>query len=73
MLCRCDPWQNDLKFRARARRTVNIELPPETIGDDVVDDMQTEPSAAALAARREERIEGLAPDVSAHAAAIVGK
>ena len=65
--------QDNMDFRASAGRAVNIELPAETIGDDVVDDMQAEPSAAALAARREERIEGLARDVGAHAAAIVEK
>jgi hypothetical protein len=62
-----------MDFRSSAGRAVNIELSGQTIGDDVVDNMQAEPSAAALAARREERIEGLAADVSAHAAAIVGK
>ena len=60
-------------FRSSGGRTVKIELPAQTIRDDVVDDMKAEPSVAALAARREERIEGLAHDVSTHAAAIIGK
>jgi hypothetical protein len=42
--------QDGMDFRSSAGRAVNIELPAETIGNDVVDDMQAEPSVAALAA-----------------------
>jgi hypothetical protein len=35
-----DPWQNDLKFRPRARRTVKIEPTAQTVRHDVVEDMQ---------------------------------
>ena len=73
MLCRCDPWQNDLKFRPRARRTVKIEPTAQTVCHDVVEDMQAKACTAQMVARREEWIEGLTPDLGAHAATIVGK
>src|SRR6202166_5460205 len=50
-----------------------MEPAAQTIGDDAVDDVQAEAGAALVAAGREERIERLAPDIEAHAAAIVGK
>jgi hypothetical protein len=34
-----DPWQNDLKFRPRARRTVQIDPTAQTVRHDVVEDM----------------------------------
>jgi len=45
----------------------------EAVGDDAVDDMQAEPGTALIPAGGEERIEGAAADVEAHAAAIVRK
>src|SRR5882757_2211562 len=50
-----------------------MESASQIIRDNGMNDMQAEPRAAAIAACREERIEGLAPDVKAHAAAVVGK
>ena len=57
----------------RARLGIKVEPAAEAVGHDAVDDVQAEPGAALVAARREERIEGAAADVEAHAAAIVGK
>jgi len=73
MVCRCDPWQSYLKFRPRARRTVKIEPTAQTVRHDVVEDMQAKACTAEMAARRVEWIEGVTPDVGAHAATIVGK
>jgi hypothetical protein len=69
-VCWCDPWQNDLKFRPSARRTVKIEPTAQTVRHDVVEDMQAKASTTEMAARRVEGIEGLTPDVGAHAATI---
>jgi hypothetical protein len=41
-----DPWQNDLKFRARTRRTVKIEPTAQTVRHDVVEDMQAKACTA---------------------------
>ena len=41
--------------------------------DDAVDDVQSKPGAALAAPRREKRIERPAPDIGAHAAAVIGK
>ena len=68
-----EPGQNDLKFRPRARRTVKIEPTAQTVRHDVVEDMQAKACTAEMAARRVEWIEGVTPDVGAHAATIVGK
>ena len=50
-----------------------MESTSQIIRDNGMNDMQAEPRAAAIATCREERIEGLAPDVRVHAAAVVGK
>src|SRR5205807_2035935 len=73
LLQRRDTRQDDLDARPRPGLGLEIEPSAETIGDDVVDDVQAEAGAALIAPRREERIEGAAPDVQAHAAAIVGE
>jgi hypothetical protein len=41
-----DPWQNDLKFRPRARRTVKIEPTAQTTRHDVAKDMQAKSCTA---------------------------
>src|SRR5262245_8149400 len=65
--------QDHFDFRPLAGLAVEAEPAAQTIDHDVVDDMQPEPGAAKIAAGREERIEGLAPDAGTHAAAIVGE
>src|SRR5665213_2263661 len=65
--------QDNLDPRALAGLGIQIESAAQPIGDDAVDDMQAEAGAALIAPRREERIEGAAADIQAHAAAIVGK
>src|ERR1700749_2927008 len=60
--------QDHLDARAAARHRIEIEPPPETVGDDAVDDVQAEPGAALIPAGCEERIEGPAPHVQRHAA-----
>src|SRR6202048_4682467 len=70
--CRRRARQDHLDLRPLAGLAVEIEPATQIIGDDAVDDMQAE-AGAALAARREERIERLAPDIETHAATVVGK
>src|SRR5512138_4023341 len=65
--------QDHLDARAAARLGIEIKPAAEPRRHDAVDDVQAEPGAALVAPRREERIEGAAADVEAHAAAIVGK
>src|SRR4051794_14888366 len=62
---------DDLYFRARAGFGVQIDPAAQTIGHDVVDDVQSEASAALVAPGREKRVEYVALDLRAHAAAIV--
>ena len=45
----------------------------ELLGDQIVDDVQAEASAAIIAPRGEERVEGLALNVGRHSRAIVGE
>jgi hypothetical protein len=45
----------------------------QAIRDDTVDDVQAKAGVAEIAARRKEWVEGFAPDIWIHAAAIVGK
>ena len=73
LLQRRNARQDDLDSRARARRGIESEPSAQTGSHDTVDDMQTKPGAALIAAGREERIERTAPDIKGHAAAIVGK
>jgi hypothetical protein len=54
--------QDQLDFRPLAGLALETEPAAQVIGDDAVDDMQAEAGAALIAARREERIERLAPD-----------
>ena len=68
-----DARQDDLDPRAAARLGIEIEPAAEPIGHDAVDDVQAKPGAALVAPRREERIEGAAANIEAHAAAIVGE
>src|ERR1700735_4088168 len=63
LLQRRDAGQDDLDSRAAARLGIKIEAGAQPGGHDAVDDMQTEPGAALIAARREERIERAAPDI----------
>ena len=49
-----------------------MEPATQEICDDGMDDMQPEAGAAPIATRREERIEGIALDIKAHAATVVG-
>jgi hypothetical protein len=56
-----------------ARLAIETDPATQTIRYDVVDDMKAEADAALIAARREERIERLAPVAETHAAAIIGK
>jgi hypothetical protein len=65
--------QDHLDFCSFAGRAIEIESAPQTIGHDVVDDVQPKAGAAEITARREERIEGLVPDVGAHPATIVAE
>ncbi len=65
--------QNQPDFRALAGLAIEMEQPSEPVGDDVMDDMEAETNAAAVAAGGEEWIEGLTPHVEAHTAAVVGK
>src|SRR5471030_3020289 len=64
--------QHELDFRSPAGLAVEIDPAAQTVGDDTVDDMQAKAGAAQVATRREKRIESLAPDTVAHAAAVVG-
>jgi hypothetical protein len=41
-----DPWQNDVQFRPRTRRTVKIEPTAQTVRHDVVEDMQAKTCTA---------------------------
>ena len=68
-----DARQDKVDFRTLARLAFEIEPASQIIRDDGVDDVQAETGAAAIATCREERVEGFAPDIDAHAAAIVGK
>src|SRR5882672_5731347 len=58
LLQRRHPGQDDLDSRAPAGLGIEIEPAAEAIGHDAVDDMQAEPGAALVAARREERVKG---------------
>ena len=62
-----------MDFRSLAGLAVELKAATQTVRNDVVDDMKTEAGASPIAARRKERIERIAPDLGAHAAAIVGK
>jgi hypothetical protein len=63
--------QDQLDPCSLASFAIKMEPAAQTIRDDGVDDMETEASAASVPPGREERVEGLAPDIEAHAAAIV--
>src|SRR5262245_36834850 len=68
-----DPGEEHLDLGALARFAIETEPATQAICDDVVDDVQSEPGAAEIAPRREKRIEGLMPDVEAHATAVVAE
>jgi hypothetical protein len=72
-LCWRHAGKDQLDFRSLAGFAIEIEPAAQAIRDNAVDDMKAEANAASIAARREERIERLAPDIEAHAAAIIGK
>ena len=63
------------KVNSRTFAGFTIEMKPaaQVTCNDGMDDMQAEAGVAAIATCREERIEGFAPDLKVHAAAIVGK
>ena len=65
--------QDELDFRSLAGLAVEMDAATQTVRNDVVGDMKAEPGASPIAARREERLERIAPDLGTHAAAIVGK
>src|SRR3978361_1853077 len=65
--------QDHLDPRAATRLGIQIKPAAEPVGDDAVDDVQSEPGAALIASRGEERIECAAADVEAHADAVIGK
>src|SRR5260370_12415692 len=67
LLQRRNPGQDHLDPRAAAGRRIEVEPAAQAVGHDVVDDMQTEPGAALIAAGREERIKRPAPHPPAHA------
>ena len=50
-----------------------MEPATQEICNDGMDNMQAEAGAGPIATRREERIEGIALDIEAHAAIVVGK
>ena len=62
-----------MDFGSLARFAIQVETTAKTVRDDVVNYMEAKTSAALIAARCEERVECVAPDVRAHAAAVVGK
>src|SRR5882757_9536005 len=62
---------DDLDCRFRAGFGFQIDPAAQTIGHDVVDDVQSEASAALVAPGCEKRVEHLALDLRAHSAAIV--
>src|SRR6266851_6219281 len=66
LLQRRDARQDDLDSGTAARLGIEVEPAAEAVGDDAIDDMQSEPSAALIPAGREERVEGAAADVEAH-------
>ena len=70
-LCWRHAGQDQLNSCPFVRLAIEIDPATQTTRDDVVDDMKAEANAALVSARREERIERLAPDIDAHAAAIV--
>ena len=49
----------------------HIDPAAQAVGDDVVDDVQSQAGVALVATGREKRVEHLAPDFRAHAAAVV--
>src|SRR5262245_28479961 len=65
--------QDELNFRSSAALAFETELAAQTMGHDVVDDMQPKAGAAVVTTRREEWIEGLSPDVGSHATTVVGE
>src|SRR4051812_11481977 len=65
--------QHDADARSRARLALQHDSAAEMAGDNAVDDVQSQPRATLVAAGGEERIERLAPDILAHAAAVIGK
>src|SRR6202035_1437238 len=73
LLQRRNARQDDLDSRSAARLGIKLKPAAQTVGHDAVDDMQTEPGATLVAARREKRIERATPDIETHAAAIVGE
>ena len=64
---------NQLNSCPFARLAVETDPATQTIRDDVVDDMKAEAGAALIPAGGEERIEGFAPNIKAHTAAVVRK
>src|SRR5882672_8615126 len=67
------PRQDQANFRSLAGLAFEMQPATQTIRHDGVDDMEAEAGAALIAAGGEERIEGFAPDIEAHPAAVVGK
>ena len=62
---------DDLDFRAHAGFGFQMDPATQTIGHDVVDDVQPQTGVALVAPCGEKRIEHLALDLRAHAAAVV--
>ena len=65
--------QNELDSRSLAGLAIEMEPSSQMIRDDGMGEMQAEAGAAVIAACREEGNEGIAPDIKAHATAIVRK
>jgi hypothetical protein len=72
-LCRGHTGQDQLNSRSPAGFGIKTEPPAQTIRDDSVDDVEAQTSTALIPAGREERIEGFAPNIEAHTAAVVRK
>ena len=60
-------------MRAFSGLAVKAKPAAQTIRDDAVDDVQAKAGASEVPPRGEERVEGLTPDIRAHAAAVVGE
>src|SRR5215472_7074627 len=64
-------WNPDAEGCAAPRRRIHGEMSPEALGNNVEDDVQTEPGAAAITSRGEERIKGAQLDLLGHADPVV--
>jgi len=65
--------QDQLNSRSLAGFGIKTEPAAQAIRDDGVDDVEAQTSTALIPAGREERIEGFAPDIKAHTAAVIRK